>query len=312
MSDENPENATDAQAVALKAGPDEGPGQDQACVSDEDFDAPVRHVPGADPENLIINLDGYEGPLDVLLDLARSQKVDITKISMVALVDQYLAFIEAARQRNLELAADYLVMASWLAYLKSKLLLPLPDVQGEEPTADEMAARLAFQLQRLEAMREATDKLFALPQLGQEVFARGIAEGVRVVRTPLWQAELYDLLKAYTTQRVKTVERTYVPPKPKVFSLEEARERLARILGGLPEWSALDSLSPMMQPAGAGMPRRSVIAGAFHAALEFAREGRLDLRQAGHFDPIYIRRRNGDARTPDETSSLSEPKSAAR
>ncbi len=262
--------------------------------TDEEFDRPVRtegQVSDNDDDGLIINLDGYEGPLDVLLDLARRQKVDIVKISMLDLVEQYLSFVELARKKNLELAADYLVMASWLAYLKTKLLLPQPEAEGDEPTADEMAARLAFQLQRLEAMRNATQALMKLPRLGLDVFPRGCPEGVRVTKTPDWQADLFELLKAYTSQRVKTVDRNYRPTKPKVFSLEEARARLSRILGMIPEWSELRSLTTDQD---IDAPKSSVIASAFHAALEFAKEGKLDIRQLGTFEPIYIKSLQGD------------------
>jgi len=261
-------------------------------VEGDDFDQPVRTDPDcADDltQSLVVNIDGYEGPLDVLLELVRNQKVDIRKISMMALVEQYLGFIEVARQHNLELAADYLVMASWLAYLKSKMLLPRIDDGKGEPTADEMAARLAFQLQRLEAMRLATENLFKRPRVGLDVFSRGAPEGVRVTRTPEWQADLLDLLKAYTAQRVKTVDRHYVVEKPKVFTLEDARARLARVLGMIPEWAELRSLSPLQD---IDAPERSVVASAFHAALEFAKEGRMDLRQLGHFEPIYVRNRD--------------------
>ncbi len=293
--------------VAMEASP---AGKDTAQPGDEEFEAPVRNQPVVDVDALIINLDGYEGPLDVLLELARTQKVDIRKISMLALVEQYLLFIEAARQSNLELAADYLVMASWLAYLKSKLLLPKPEENGEEPTADEMAARLAFQLQRLEAMRKATENLYKLPRLGINVFPRGCPEGVRVTRTPDWQADLFDLLKAYTTQRVATVDRDYKPEKPKVFTLEDARVRLSRILGMIPDWQELRGLSPLQD---VDAPESSVIASAFHAALEFAKDGQIDLRQLGHFEPIYVRRREaeGEAGSNEENtgsiSNLPEP-----
>ncbi|MEL6112073.1 MAG: ScpA family protein [Pseudomonadota bacterium] len=265
--------------------------------SDAEFEKPVR-APAAgdqavDVDALIVNLDGYEGPLDILLEMARSQKVDIRKISLVALVEQYLTFIEAARQKNLELAADYLVMASWLAFLKTKLLIPAVETDADEPTADEMAARLAFQLQRLEAMRKATENLFALPQMGQDMFARGMPEGVRVVRTPLWQADLFDLLKAYAVQRVANVERNYVPEKPRVFSLEEARQRIGRILGMIPEWSELAGLVPYQE---IDAPRASALSGAFHAALELAKDGRIDLRQVQPFAPIFVRKRADDDR----------------
>ncbi|MEO0321291.1 MAG: ScpA family protein, partial [Pseudomonadota bacterium] len=292
IEDQANETAGKTAGQAPKAAPG-------AEVSDADFEKPVRTL-GAptdamDVDALIVNLDGYEGPLDILLEMARAQKVDIRKISMVALVEQYLTFIEAARQKNLELAADYLVMASWLAYLKTKFLIPAVETDSDEPTADEMAARLAFQLQRLEAMRKATEALFTLPQMGQEMFARGMPEGVRVVRTPLWQADLFDLLKAYTAQRVANVERNYVPVKPKVFSLEEARQRIGRILGMIPEWADLAGLVPYQD---IDAPRSSALSGAFHAALELAKDGRIELRQGEPFAPIFVRKRAED----DETS----------
>jgi len=261
---------------------------------DDPFDAPVRGPAISaddddDFEALIVDLDGFEGPLDVLLELARSQKVDLRKISMVALVDQYLQFIEIAKSKSLELAADYLVMASWLAYLKSKLLLPVLETEGDEPTADEMAARLAFQLQRLEAMRTASEKLMELPRLGQDFAVRGAPEGVRVLKTPEWHADLFDLLQAYARQRVANVERTYKPELPKVFSVEEARIRLARILGAIPEWVELGTLAVGND---IDAPRSSIVASAFNAALEFAKNGKIDLRQGSAFEPIYIRRRD--------------------
>ncbi len=257
---------------------------------DAPFDAPVRSAPAddADIDALVVNIEGYEGPLDVLLELARTQKVDLRKISILALVEQYLIFVEAAKRQRLELAADYLVMASWLAFLKSKLLLPVPEEAGEEPTADEMAAQLAFQLQRLEAMRNAAEALLKRPRLHRDIFPRGAPEGVRVKRTPEWQASLYDLLQAYTRQRVATVERTYKPDPPKVFQIEQARQRLARILGAIPDWVELRALAPIDD---VDAPAASVVASAFNAALEFAKHGKIDLRQTAHFEPIYIKRK---------------------
>ncbi len=252
------------------------------------FDAPVRGAPEGEIHALIVNLDGYEGPLHVLLELARTQKVDIRKISMIRLVDQYLEFIAAAREKSLELAADYLVMASWLTYLKSKLLIPAPDDGSGEPTADEMASRLAFQLQRLEAMRKATERLFNLPQFGIDFFARGTPEGVRVLKTPLWQADLFELLQAYTRQRVAGVDRTYKIETPKVFSIEEARARLQRMLGAIAEWTELTQVSPAK---GVDAPASSVVASSFNAALEFAKSGAIEIRQLAHFEPIYVRQR---------------------
>lgn len=265
---------------------------------DEPFDAPVRTKPAdeVDLDALIVNIDGYAGPLDVLLDLARTQKVDLRKISILSLVEQYLAFVEEAKARRLELAADYLVMASWLTYLKTKLLLPAPTVEGEEPTADEMAARLAFQLQRLEAMRAASEKLFKLPQLGEAFHARGAPAGFDVRRRKEWRADLYDLLKAYTRQRIDNAQRTYKPRAPIVFSIEAARERLARILGDIPDWVELGALTPVGAVAA---PRASVTASAFNAALEFAKDGRMELRQLGHYEPIYVRQ----AKRSDESGA---------
>ncbi|MEZ5892131.1 MAG: ScpA family protein [Parvularculaceae bacterium] len=253
----------------------------------EPFDAPVRSTDAA-IDALVVNIEGYEGPLDVLLDLARHQKVDIRKISMVALVDQYLLFVEAAKAKNLELAADYLVMASWLAYLKSKMLLPAAEDKEGEPSADEMAARLAFQLQRLEAMRKAVEDLQNLPQLGYEFFVRGAPEGVRVAHKPDWQADLLDLLKAYTTQRIAAVDREYHIDPPEVYTIEAARIRLERILGSIPEWTELRTLT---KASDVKAPPSSILASSFNAALEFAKAGKIDLRQLAHFEPIYVKAR---------------------
>ncbi len=292
MAVENADGEDDVQVGDQNGGQEGGQeGSPDGADPVADFDAPVRSAPTdgqaeADIDALVVNIDGYEGPLDVLLDLARTQKVDIRKISMVALVDQYLVFVEVAKQRNLELAADYLVMAAWLAYLKSRLLLPVGDEQGDEPTADEMAARLAFQLQRLEAMRNAVEALQARPQFGMDFLPRGAPEGVRVTRTPDWQADLYELLRAYTTQRVAAVDRDYHIDPPKVYSIEMARLRLERILGGIPDWTDLRTLAPLKE---VDAPDASVIASAFNAALEFAKDGRIDMRQLGAFEPIFVR-----------------------
>jgi segregation and condensation protein A len=264
---------------------------------EEPFDAPVRFAGGApvdsDIDALVVNLDGYEGPLHILLELARTQRVDIRKISMITLVDQYLDFIAAARAKSLELAADYLVMAAWLTYLKSKLLIPAIDDGSGEPTADEMAARLAFQLQRLEAMRKATERLFSLPQFGIDFFARGTPEGVRVLKTPLWRADLFELLQAYARQRVAAVDRTYTIEPPKVFTIEDARARLERMLGSIPEWVELAAISPA---TGIDAPAASVVASSFNAALEFAKNGAIEIRQLGAFEPIYVRQRREAAK----------------
>jgi len=269
--------------------------------SDTPFDTPVRSDVGVDLDELVINLDGYAGPLDVLLDLARTQRVDIRKISMITLVDQYLAFVAAARARSLELAADYLVMAAWLTFLKSKLLIPAPDDGSGEPTADEMAARLAFQLQRLEAMRQAAEKLFSLPQFGIAFFPRGAPEGVRVLKTPHWQADLFELLQAYARQRVAAVDRTYKIEPPKVYTIEEARARISRMLGAIPEWTELTRVAPIRD---VDAPASSVVASSFNAALEFAKSGEIEIRQLAAFEPIYIRKRR---EPPPEREILNDP-----
>jgi segregation and condensation protein A len=207
---------------------------------------------------------------------------------MIRLVDQYLDFIAAARARSLELAADYLVMASWLTFLKSKLLIPQADGAEGEPTADEMAARLAFQLQRLEAMRKAAERLLELPQFRIDFHPRGLPEGVRVLKTPLWQADLFELLQAYARQRIARVDRTFRIEPPKVFSIEEARARIERILGSIPEWTELSRLTPLRD---VDAPAASVVASSFNAALEYAKAGVLEIRQFAAFEPIYVRRR---------------------
>ncbi|MCI5046873.1 MAG: segregation/condensation protein A [Aquisalinus sp.] len=269
----------------------------------EPFDAPVRTSPQAeeDDDALIVSLDAYEGPMDVLLDLARRQKVDLLKISVLTLVEQYLEFVEAAKARKLELAADYLVMASWLTYLKSKLLIPKQDEAEDEPTADEMAAQLAFQLQRLEAMRAAADKIMELPQLGSDYFPRGMPEGVRVVRKTEWTADIYDLLKAYTTQRVKAVDATIKYTPPKVYQIEEARERLSRILGNIPDWADLTAISPIGE---IDAPRSSVVASAFNAVLEYAKAGKIQIRQAGAFQSLYVRDNAQTSPMPSEATPV--------
>jgi len=191
------------------------------------------------------------------------------------------------------------VMASWLTYLKSKILIPTIDDGSGEPTADEMAARLAFQLQRLEAMRKASESLFGMPQFGLQFFPRGLPEGVRVLKTPLWQADLFELLQAYAKQRVAAVDRTYKIEPPKVFTIEEARARIERMLGSIPEWTELTKVSPTKD---IDAPAASVVASSFNAALEFAKNGALEIRQLGHFEPIYVRKRRDAPKAAEETT----------
>jgi segregation and condensation protein A len=241
-------------------------------------------------EALVVAVDGFEGPLDLLLTLARDQKVDLAKISVLELADQYLAFVESAKSRNLELAADYLVMAAWLAYLKSRLLLPQPPSADGEPGALELAARLRWQLQRLEAMREAAARLMARDRLGRDVFPRGAPEPLRVIKLRTQADTLYDLLTVYGAQRMKRARvSTYRPPHAPVLLIEEARQRLERVLGRIGNWSALSNLLPLDWSF--GEKRRSALASTLLACLELARDGRLELRQLRAFDEVYVKTR---------------------
>lgn len=241
---------------------------------------------GSEGPALVVDVEGFEGPLDLLLDLARAQKVDITRISILALADQYLHYIDKARNLRLEVAADYLVMAAWLAYLKSRLLLP-EVADGEEPTAAELAAALAFRLRRLEAMREAASRLANRNRLGRDVFGRGDPEPVVVRKVGEYSATLYDLLSAYTRQRQERTAAVVQLPRREVWSLQEARDVLVRIVGRVAEWTPLQALmSPYL--ARPGM-RRSITASSFGASLELAREGKLELRQTEAFAPLYVR-----------------------
>ncbi len=247
-------------------------------------------APAAPEEALVILVDGFEGPLDMLLALARDQKVDLAKISVLKLADQYLEFIERAKRINLELAADYLVMAAWLAYLKSKLILPQAQVPDGEPTADEMATRLRWRLQRLDAMREAAARLMARDRLGREVFARGAPEPVNIIRLRTYKDSLYDLLTAYATERVRKLGgKSYQPKMSPVLLIEEARARLERMLGRIADWSGLSTLLPFDWSG--GPRRRSALASTLLACLELARDGKLELRQLKPFDEVYVKDR---------------------
>jgi segregation and condensation protein A len=253
-----------------------------------------RREPVAPEDALLLDLDGYEGPIDVLLTLARDQKVDLRKISILALADQYLAFIQRARQLRLEIAADYLVMAAWLAYLKSRLLLPEPETEGE-PTGAELAAALAFQLQRLQAMRDAGVRLMARPQLGRDVLRRGAPEHFKVVARPVYAVTLYDLLKAYGTHPGRRGEGALHILPTDLYSMDDALKRLSGLIGKAIDWTSLASFLPPI--AGDGVVRRSAVAATFAASLEMVRAGRARIRQDGTFGPIFIRR-NGDAAAP--------------
>jgi segregation and condensation protein A len=243
---------------------------------------------------LVVSLDGFAGPLDVLLALARTQKVDLAKISVLALAEQYLGFVAHARKLRLELAADYLVMAAWLAYLKSKLLLPREPSTADQPSGEELAARLAFRLKRLEAMRNVAATLMTRRRLGRDVFARGMPEGVRTIRVRQYTAVVYDLLKAYAEQRSRTVKRVHVVPRRTVWSIKDARDRLQKLVGrGAAQWVQLDMYLEQYLPG----PElaRTALASTFGATLEMAREGLVELSQAEPFAPIYMRRREEGA-----------------
>jgi segregation and condensation protein A len=247
---------------------------------------------------LVVSLEGFEGPLDVLLALARTQKVDLAKISVLALADQYLIFVAQALKLRLELAADYLVMAAWLAYLKSKLLLPREAGTEDQPTGDELAARLAFRLKRLEAMRNAAAGLMTRKRLGRDIFARGMPEGVRTIRVRQYTAVIYDLLKAYAEQRRRTTKRVHVIPRRTVWSIKEARQRLEALVGQLTseaagQWLQLDKY--LEQYLANPDVARTAVASSFGAALEMAREGLVEISQAEPFAPIYMRKREAGA-----------------
>ncbi|MGB0926291.1 MAG: segregation and condensation protein A [Pikeienuella sp.] len=247
----------------------------------------VAAAEGPNNEALLIDVDGFEGPLDVLLTLARGQKVDLRRISILQLAEQYLAFVSAARKQRIELAADYLVMAAWLAFLKSRLLLPPPD-EEDGPTAEELAAHLAFQLERLEAMRKAAAKLLARDQLGREVFARGEEEALTVKREVRWNANLADLLKAYAQVKTKDDYSPLHMKRAPVFALDEAVKRLADLVGASVEWTVLSTYLPQ-DWTGAPQRRRSALAAHFAATLELVKRGEAEIRQDDTFGPLYLR-----------------------
>jgi len=270
---------------AATSGNEEGPGWEAPGLDD---------VPGLE-DAFIVDVEGFEGPLDLLLALARTQKVDISKIAILPLVEQYLDFIAKAQSLKLEIAADYLVMAAWLAYLKSKLLIPREKEDPQTQSAEEMAQRLAFRLMRLEAMRTAAARLMTRKRLGRDVFGRGAPEAVRTVKETTWTAQVYDLLKAYAEQRRRTIKVVHVVRARKVWSIKDARQRLERLVGATAgDWTQLDLFLEQYLPR--GEEERTALASSFGATLEMAREGLVELRQDEPFAPIYMRKRgSGDA-----------------
>ena len=263
----------------------------------DDFEEDVKFEAADDAadggKGLLLDITGYEGPLHLLLELARQQKVDIARISILELAEQYLSFIKSAQDLRIELAADYLVMAAWLAYLKSRLILPRDADEVVMPEADELAAHLAFRLQRLEAMRRAANGLFRVPQIGQQVHVRGNPEGLRSRTTPLWEASLFDILSAYGQSRSRAYIRNVKVPKPLVMTLEEARSRLRRAMHNASndssEWTALEQLLPITDQLPEDIPTSSIKASSLVAGLELAKLGEIEIRQVGTFMPIYVR-----------------------
>jgi segregation and condensation protein A len=244
------------------------------------FDMPVR----AAPDTLVLEIDGWEGPLDLLLSLARAQKVDLREISILALVEQYLAFLDRARALQLEVAADYLVMAAWLGYLKSALLLPGEPAQDPDP--EELAARLQLRLQRLDAMREAGARLMARDRIGRDVFTRGAPEGLELIRRPAWQASLFDLIAAYGQVKARATPVVHIVSRRRVMTLEEAIARVARLVGRQIDWAEIAAFLPEGSDE---EYRRSALASSFVAALELARQGQVALKQDAPFAPLMIR-----------------------
>ncbi len=260
----------------------------QAFQPNLDFTA-AQEVDARDA--FVVDLDGYEGPLHVLLALARNQKVDLLTLSITKLAEQYLAFVHEARRRNFALAADYLVMASWLAYLKSRLLLPRTEKgKGDEPPAEEMAAALAFRLQKLEAMRKASEALLSRPQLKRDVFTRGDPQATLIVPSDRIDASLYELMAAYVTQRRREQARHYNPgQRVEAFPLEAARDWLREIMPRLAEWTPLDQIVP--ERDGEGPNEASLTASTLSASLELVKEGAMDVRQEQAFADLWLKRR---------------------
>lgn len=266
----------------------------------DDWARPPRDEPRGEIDTLVVELGAWEGPLDLLLTLARKQKVDLAEISILDLVDQYVAFVERVREHRLELAADHLVMAAWLTYLKSRLLLPEPP-GDDEPSGEELAAQLAFRLRRLEAMRDKGAELLARPRVGRDVFLRGAPEPTRVVTRPQWEASLYDLLSAYADLRRRGMVTEVRVAARTVWSLVDARAILERLIGPACDWVPLDRI---VAPHGGPELRTTLVASTFAASLEMVREGLLELSQAGAFAPLMIRPR---AVPPDtETTDAGE------
>jgi segregation and condensation protein A len=273
-------------------------------MNDVPFETDIAAERASDEPALVVDVEGFEGPLDLLLALARQQKVDLAKISILALADQYLAFIEEARKLRLELAADYLVMAAWLAYLKSRLLLPETNA-AEGQSAEDMAVALALRLKRLEAIRDVAERLFGRAQLDRDVFRRGQPEPIAHIKHPQYSATLYDLLSAYAHQRQKAALGHVRLAKRTVWSLAEAREALERLIGQSSDWARLDEflIAYVVEPSLAA----TVLASSFASSLELVREGVMEMHQQGPFAPLYVRKRQPSANGVADTGGVAAP-----
>lgn len=270
------------------------PGDPNADFDPQSWEAPSGDDAPHEQDKLVVALGGFEGPLDLLLALARTQKVDMRRLSVVLLADQYLAYIREARALRLEVAADYLVMAAWLAFLKSRLLIPKLQIDDHTPTGEDLAARLQFRLMRLEAMRNAAAQLMTRKRLGLDIFPRGAPEGTKTIRERHYTAEIYDLLKAYADQRSRrVVKRAHVVRKREVWSIKDARERLHRLVGeaAAGAWVQLDLFLDQFVPQPGPEVTRTALAASFGATLEMARDGLVELQQAEPYAPIYMRKR---------------------
>lgn len=272
---------------------------DDDCLPSIDaWSAPGPDDAASAAEALVIDIEGFAGPLDLLLALARTQKVDLARISILALVEQYLRYIDEAQRIKLEIAADYLVMAAWLAFLKSRLLLPREKAEDSPFSGEDLAQRLAFRLMRLDAMRKAAAQLLTRHRLGRDVFGRGAPEGVKTIRETEYTAQIFDLLQAYAGQRTRTIKRIHVVKTRTVWSIKDARRHLQQLVGGSAgEWLQLDMFLEKYMPAGAsgGDMEKTVVASSFGATLEMAKEGLLEIKQDAPFAPIYMRKRGSDA-----------------
>ncbi len=261
------------------------------AIESSDLDFASAERAAEDGVALIVELDGYEGPLHVLLALARKQKVDLLKLSILQLADQYMDFVHQARRLDVTLAADYLVMAAWLAYLKSRLLLPRTETPSDEPDAADMAAALAFSLAKLDAIRAAVEALNQRPQLGRDVFTRGDPQAVRITPSTEFEGDLYELMGAYAGQIRRRANGQYRPPAPHAYAIDDARERLFGLLAEMKAWTSLAGVAPFRHGVAEGPSRASFLASTLSASLDLVKEGLLETRQLEAFTDVYIRAR---------------------